>query len=496
MAGAFRYAIVLLGALAIANPLPAADESIPDMLEKAMPAVVTVAVTKAPRGVEVRGLVATDVAYEKILDLGDALGSGSGFVIEHDGKKYVITNAHVVQAASGSASLLVYSITQTKYEVSIAALDSLYDLAVLAFDEPPGSEISALRFRSGKVRVGESVYAIGNPLGDYPYSVSSGIIGGKNRRFPDLTGKFGYLQSSASLSHGNSGGPLVGADGEVVGINTKIRSDMQGRIYMQQAQLNFALDAGLASRIIDQMLANGGRLQRGYLGIEITQDVNANNRSQNEGQVTLAAVLPGSPAAQALGEKIGFSIRKIGSMDVRRADDALQALEQSKPGDMVRIEMSPPKTDKIDVVTVKAAALTDENATAIGTFLMKREVSATVSEKDGSVFVQGFHPRANVSMRLKNVNVSGKSDMSSSAWLDKPLTRIPSDVQVIAVGKRGEEEDLYRVRNLRDLGIAVKLTALSGTIDLMYITKNQVEAGPFPLNLSGQPDVIRRTLFY
>jgi S1-C subfamily serine protease len=488
-------------ALAVAaGTLLFADDSIPDMLEKAMPAVVTVAVRKSAQGVEVKGLVATDAAYEKILDLGDAESSGSGFVIELSGKKYIVTNAHVVQTASGSGSLLVYSINQSKYEASVAALDSLYDLAVLTFDEPPGSEVTALRFRSGKVRVGEPVYAIGNPLGNYPYSVSSGIIGGKNRRFPDLTGKFGYLQSSAALSRGNSGGPLLGADGEVVGVDTRIGIDVQGRQSFPQAQLNFALEAGLASRIIGEMLANGGRLQRAYLGIEVTQDVNPNSRSASEGEVTLASVLPGSPAAQALDGKAGFTIRKIGRIEVHKADDALQALEEVKPGDPVRIEMSAPKSDKVDVVTLKAGSLTDENAAAIGTFLLKKEVAASMLEKDGSVILRAgapTHPGANVSMRLKIVNLPRKSNPSSSNWLAKPVTHLPPELQIVAAGRlNSEDEDLYRVKNLRDLGIAVKLTALSGKMDFVYAGKDQGEPGLIQLTFSGQPDVIRRTLFY
>ena len=414
--------------------------------------------------------------------------------------KYIVTNAHVVQTASGSGSILVYSINQTKYEATVAALDSLYDLAVLTFDEPPGSEVASLRFRSGKVRVGEPVYAIGNPLGDYPYSVSAGIIGGKNRRFPDMTGKFGYLQTSATLSHGNSGGPLIGADGEVVGINTKIGSYVEGRLSLPQAQLNFALEAGLASRLIREMLANGGRLQRAYLGIEITQDVNSNSRTPNDAAVNLAAVLPGSPASEPLGDKIGFTIRKIGRIEIRKADDALEAFEATKPNDSVRVELSAPKTDKIDVVTVKAGTLTDENAASIGTFLVKKEVSASLHEKDGSVLLRSGGPSrtgANVNMRLKIVNLPRKPGASSAAWLAKPVTHLPPELQIVAAGRlKSEDVDLYRVRNLRDLGVAVKLTALSGKIDFVYAARDQGEPGQIQLTFSDQPDVIRRTLFY
>ncbi len=98
--------------------------------------------------------------------------------------------------------------------MKLAALDTLWDIAVLSFgDSGPGSELLPLEFRSTEIRLGENVYALGNPLGEYPFSVVPGIISGKNRRDSDLTGIFGFLQTTATLTNGNSGGPLVDAVG-------------------------------------------------------------------------------------------------------------------------------------------------------------------------------------------------------------------------------------------------------------------------------------------
>ena len=158
----------------------------PDMLEKVLPAgAFTVAVNQVSQSKAVFGATPSspiDAAYEKVLDLAEAKGSGSGFVVECSGKKYVVTNAHVIENAVGPNSIVAYSIDRTRYQMRIAGADSLYDLALLEFVEPqPGKELRAVEFRPDEPRIGEMAYAIGNPLGNYPYTVTNGIVSGKNR---------------------------------------------------------------------------------------------------------------------------------------------------------------------------------------------------------------------------------------------------------------------------------------------------------------------------
>ncbi|MDX5320203.1 MAG: trypsin-like peptidase domain-containing protein, partial [Bacteroidota bacterium] len=253
--------------------LQAQAQHAPDMLEKAISSVVTVAVYKTEdvkQALGYRGI--SDKAYEKVLDLSDSKSSGSGFVIERNGKKYVITNAHVIEHASTDAdALYVYSIDRTKYQVKVVGGDSFYDLAVLEFITPPGKEIEVIDFRKEDARIGEQVYAIGNPLGEYPYTVTDGIISAKNRVRGGITGKFGFLQSTATVIWGNSGGPLVDAQGKVLGINSQIAFAKRGGTQIWQPQINFALEAEISNRLINDILSNNGLVKRAWLGLEVVQ---------------------------------------------------------------------------------------------------------------------------------------------------------------------------------------------------------------------------------
>ncbi len=251
-------------------------QNISDRIENALPAVVTVTVEKAlPIGKVLMGFRGNIVqeAYEKSLQLTDALSSGSGFVIEKNGKRYVITNAHVVESASDEpGSIYVYSYNQTKYEVKVVGGDSFYDVAVLEFVTTPGRELSSLTFAKELPRIASKVYAIGNPLGEYPYTVTDGIVSAVNRSRGGSTGKYGFIQSTATIIWGNSGGPLVNEAGQVVGINSQIAfADAgNGSAYLMQ-QINFALESVLSQRLVDEIIAKG-KVSRGLYRTGISSE--------------------------------------------------------------------------------------------------------------------------------------------------------------------------------------------------------------------------------
>ncbi len=161
-------------------------------------------------------------------------------------KKYVITNAHVISSASpGKGNITVFSINRDKYDMEVIGGDSFYDLAILAFITPPGPELTTMAFRQDEIRIGEPVYAIGNPMGIFPYSISDGIISAKNRvRNAAPTGRMGFLQSTASVFQGNSGEPLIDMKGLVVGINSQLfATDFAGQPEVL-SQINFARKPG------------------------------------------------------------------------------------------------------------------------------------------------------------------------------------------------------------------------------------------------------------
>ena len=251
----------------------AQTKSIPDMLENTLKGIVTVAIYKtdfAKKPLGFRG-APSDLAYSKVLDLSGAKESGSGFIVEYNNKYYVITNAHVVEnAASQDGSIYVYTISYKKHAAKIVGGDTFYDLAVLEFTEPvPDGEIEALKFKPEEARLGDQVFAIGNPLGDYPFSVSDGIISAKNRIRGGITGRFGFLQTTATIIWGNSGGPLVDINGNVAGINSQIAFADRDNSSIWQPQINFALEANIAQRLIHDILDNNGLVKRAYLALRL-----------------------------------------------------------------------------------------------------------------------------------------------------------------------------------------------------------------------------------
>jgi S1-C subfamily serine protease len=150
-----RKAVILLlsmltlwATVAVAAP---SNAEVATMLERVLPAVVTVVIDKrddikTPYGFSGNAVA---VAYRKTLDLTDAASTGSGFIIRHDGQPYVVTNAHVIEQAAGHDAITAYTLDQTQYPLRIVGADSFYDIAVLAFrDEVPTTKISSVSFKS------------------------------------------------------------------------------------------------------------------------------------------------------------------------------------------------------------------------------------------------------------------------------------------------------------------------------------------------------------
>ena len=186
---------------------------------------------------------------------------GSGFIISDDG--YVLTNFHVVENASRVEVRLADDAREWKAE--IIGTDEATDLALIKIDA--GKKLPTIPLGdSERIRVGEWVVAIGNPLA-WEHTVTVGVVSAKGRRLVGLNrdGSLDdFIQTDAAINFGNSGGPLLNIAGEAIGINTAISSQGQG--------IGFAIPINMAKQIMDQ-LKERGRVSRGYLGIQI-QDIN------------------------------------------------------------------------------------------------------------------------------------------------------------------------------------------------------------------------------
>ncbi|WAH35841.1 S1C family serine protease [Alicyclobacillus dauci] len=215
---------------------------------------------------------------------------GTGFLINNQGD--IATNAHVV----GSAKTVDVTVGKTKYKGKVVSADQLDDLAIVHIDAPPS--LKPLPLGTAKsLQPGNLVIAIGNPF-ELTASVSSGIVSGLNRSMSEQNNHVmnGMIQTDAPLNPGNSGGPLLNASGQVVGINTLIESPIEGSIGIGFA---IPIDRLVA---LEQQLVSGKQIEHAWLGIE---GMDIDSVMQNEMHlasdtgVYVTQVSKGGPAAKA-----------------------------------------------------------------------------------------------------------------------------------------------------------------------------------------------------
>ncbi|MEO8149757.1 MAG: trypsin-like peptidase domain-containing protein [Bacteroidia bacterium] len=465
-------------------------QTVPDMIERSLSSVVTVVIydmTEEKSLLGFRG--ATDIAYAKSLDLTGALGTGSGFVVEYNAKKYIITNAHVIDKASDKAgSIIVYSIDRTKYETKLVGGDSFYDLAVLEFISPVGKEISTLKFKTTESRVGEQVFAIGNPLGEYPYSVSDGIISAKNRVRGGLTGKFGFIQSTATVIWGNSGGPLIDVKGDVVGVNSQIAfAKTPDNSTLWQPQINFALESSVCQRIINDVLTNNGRVRRAYIGIEISQSYEQiydgrNKRWELADLLPLiTGTLPGSPAESDLKNKTGFAIIKVGDVETRNIEEVLGEFEKVKPGANIVLTLLKKGDNFKTTVNIKTTELAASHLETLASYQFSKDKTFKLSNASNGVWIT-YNP--GYADRYEN-RQKRMYQGASTEW------------KIISAGlKTNEESTMWKVESLTDFGAALRLVGLSGYYNINVINKHDPEAQTAGIYISGNENVLQTVLWY
>lgn len=265
-------------------------------------------------------------------------GAGSGIIISDDG--YVLTNKHVIPDGTSKVSVVLADGTAYN-DVSVVGRDPLNDVAFLKINGAknlPAVELGD----SDKVETGQQVVAIGNALGEFRNSVTSGIISGKGRpvQASDDSGTSeqleNLLQTDAAINPGNSGGPLVNLEGNVIGINTAVSQEGQA--------IGFAIPINDAKNLISSVLKNG-KIVRSYLGVRfVSLDKVAAEQldlSVSRGAYVTAgsgqpAIVPDSPAAKA-GLRQGDIITKVNGADITENRAMPSLLAQFSPGDKVTL---------------------------------------------------------------------------------------------------------------------------------------------------------------
>jgi serine protease Do len=262
-------------------------------------------------------------------------GSGSGVIISTDG--YIVTNNHVVE---GADSLSVIMAGGEEVPAKLIGTDAQTDLAVIKIDK---TGLTAMPFgNSENVQVGETVLAIGNPLGtELAGTVTAGIISAKNRELQVDGYNYKLLQTDAAINPGNSGGALVNMQGEIIGINqlksTSAGADTYGNSIAAEG-IGFAIPINDAKPIIEQLIRDGG-IPRPVLGIS-TQEITADQASfykvpQGVGIVSLT---DNGPAMKA-GLQAGDIIIDMDGAKIAALGDVRNILNKHKAGDTVSVKV-------------------------------------------------------------------------------------------------------------------------------------------------------------
>jgi Do/DeqQ family serine protease len=256
-------------------------------------------------------------------------GAGSGVIVKSDGT--ILTNHHVID---GAEKILVQTIDNRSFEAKVVGTDPPSDLAVLKIE---AQNLSALTLGdSDRVRVGDIVLAIGNPLG-IGQTVTAGIISAKGRQtgLSDGTSFQDFLQTDAPINRGNSGGALVNLSGELIGINSQILAGGAGG---GNIGIGFAIPSNMAKNVLEQILKEG-KVRRGMLGINIqnlTDEVAQSLDLKDVKGVLVSNVRPGSAADKA-GIKRGDIITAINDEKIEDGNTLRNKVAGTLPGTQIKV---------------------------------------------------------------------------------------------------------------------------------------------------------------
>ncbi|GEP35937.1 hypothetical protein NSZ01_37050 [Nocardioides szechwanensis] len=265
-------------------------------------------------------------------------GSGSGIILSSDGQ--ILTNAHVAELAGEGGEITVSFNDGTKASARVLGTDPLTDTAVLQAEDVSGLTPATIG-KSGNLDVGEQVVAIGSPFG-LESTVTSGIVSALDR--PVDVGSDGQgnsttypaIQTDAAINPGNSGGPLVDMDGNVVGINSSIRTASNGVMQEESGSigLGFAIPIDAVLPIVEQ-LAAGETPTHARLGITVTDVADSSGAEVVEGAL-IDQISDGS-AAGAAGLEDGDVITKVDDRMISSADGLVATIRSYRPGDDVTV---------------------------------------------------------------------------------------------------------------------------------------------------------------
>ena len=288
-----------------ANTVASTTNTLTQLYKNAVPGVVDITVTQGSSSSTPGG--------------GSSQAEGSGFVVDASGD--IVTNAHVVE---GESSIKVRFQTGKTAKATLVGTDESTDIAVIKVSVD-ASELHPLTWgNSSTVQVGQDVAAIGSPFG-LQGTLTAGIVSALNRTItaPNNYSIAGAIQTDAAINHGNSGGPLLNAAGDVIGVNAQIDSDSGGN-----DGVGFAIASNTIKSVVAQLISTG-KAQHALLGVGV---------QTASGGVAVTDVQSGSGAATA-GVKTGDVVTTVDGVAVTSAQQLRSIIASHQPGDRLALEL-------------------------------------------------------------------------------------------------------------------------------------------------------------
>ena len=277
-----------------------------------------------------------DHASKSVASIRTSSGSGTGFVVDNNGEKIVVTNAHVVDGASRVR--VRFGEGHADRTGQVIGRDTSSDLAVVRL-QGDTSSLPALQLAdSRQVGVGDQVVAIGNPFG-LDRTATAGIVSatGRSIKAPNGFSIDDAIQTDAPINPGNSGGPLLDIGGRVIGVNSQIETAGAGG---GNVGVGFAVSSNTVRAVVPK-LAGGQSIARPYIGIQSTDAPG--------GGAQVVTVNPNTPGAKA-GLRAGDTITAVDGKPVRQSGDVSALITGKKPGDKVELELQRAgRTEKVTV---------------------------------------------------------------------------------------------------------------------------------------------------
>jgi serine protease Do len=321
--------------------------SIADVAERVLPSVVTVATTVVQR--QPQGMFPFFGPSER-----QGQGIGSGVIVSADG--YVLTNNHVVAEAK---EIKVTTSDKREFDATVVGTDPKSDLAVIKIKGSPAGLRPAEFGDSAKLRLGDVVLAIGNPLG-VGQTVTMGIVSAKGRADLGITAYEDFIQTDAAINPGNSGGALIDTDGKLVGINTAILSRSGG-----YQGIGLAIPSSMAQPIMEA-LKQSGKVSRGFLGVgiqDIDRELAAVLKLPTPNGVLLTEVRGGGPAGKA-GLNRGDVVTKVDGKPVTSTGQFRNLIASSGAKKRVTLEIL--RDGKAQTFAVDLGEVPDDATAAAG----------------------------------------------------------------------------------------------------------------------------------